>query len=37
MKDSDPHILDIKSNDVKKAKKLHDYIEGLIKRRYKKK
>jgi hypothetical protein len=36
MKDSDPYILDIESNDINKAKKLHDYIDGLIKRRYNK-
>jgi DNA primase len=36
MQDSDPHILSIKPDDIKKAKKLHDYINELIKKRYRK-
>jgi hypothetical protein len=34
MKDSDIHILNIDSADTNTAKKLYDYIDGLIKKRY---
>ena len=34
MRKSDPHIFKLNQNDIDGANKLHDYIKGLIRKRY---